>query len=103
MARSLFDFTSSKSTEELNDIVMKFMIANEFVLSLHKGEELYKKEVAGGLVPPQFVKLQINGSNVHIEAFVQTLTGESGVTGIWGWAAKRPLKNSVNTLIEMLK
>jgi len=103
MARSTFDFTSSKSAEELNDIAMKYMITNGFALSLHNGEEVFKKEMAGGLVVPQFIKLQIDGSNVHIEAFIKSLIGESGVTGIWGYAAKKPLKNSVNTLIAMMK
>jgi len=103
MARSTFDFTSGKSNEDLNSIAPNFLTSNGFTLSTHNGEELFSKEVAGGLVPPQFIKLQIDGNSVHIEAFIKTLTGESGVTGIWGFASKRPLKKKVDELIERLK
>ena len=103
MARSVFDFTSSKNEEELNEIAKKMLLSNGFEFTLHNGEEIFKKETAGGMVVPQFIKLEIKGNKVHIQAFIKSLIGESPLTGIWGIAAKKPLKNFVEQLMALLK
>jgi len=103
MSRSVYDFTSSRSEEELKTFVDNFPLTSGFKLANVKGEMMFRKGEDIGMLPPQFIKIEINGNNVHIEAFVKTILGESQLTGIFGIAAKKPLKNTVETIMQTLK
>ena len=99
--RSMFDFTSPKS-EDLAPIADKFLTEAGFKLSDYNGEKVYQKGELVGMLPPQFIKLQIDGNKVHMEAFVKNITGESDLKGIFGIAAKKPLKTTVEALIKAI-
>jgi len=102
MARSTFDFTSSKS-EDLAQIADKFLTEAGFKFTDYNGEKVYQKGELVGMLPPQFIKLNIDGNKVNMEAFVKNITGESDLKGIFGIAAKKPLQNTVNALIKAME
>ena len=105
MSRSTFEFTvPSKTPDEIMEAAGKFLTSNDFTLKDVKGESLYQrgKDIGEGMLPPQRITLAVADNKVKLEAFVVNITGEAHLKGIFGIAAKRPLKKTVDELINAL-
>ncbi|MCL2840999.1 MAG: hypothetical protein FWE05_09540 [Defluviitaleaceae bacterium] len=109
MARYVSNFQSTKTDEEIHEIVVQFMMNAKFMQTLYKGETVWKKGLSDLLTAPQYIKVTTSNSNVQLEAFITTafLPGiwvkERDLTGIYGIAIKKALKDKVLKLELLIK
>ncbi len=107
MARTISDFQSTRTDEQVQQIVMDFMGKEGFKYTTVKGEPVWKKGV-GMMAAPQFMKVECKNGHVHIEAWVKmallpgVYVGEMALKGFVAIAVKKPLQNRVNTLTAIL-
>ncbi len=107
MARYQNSFVSSKSPEEIQQVLTKFCEMEGFKFVTYKGEQVYKKG-SGIMTGPQFVKVTVNGNQILLEAWIKyallpgVYVGEMGITGAMGFALKSILKTRVERLLVSL-
>ncbi len=107
MARHVVDFQVNRPDEEIRQIVTDYMSRAGFNYTTYKNEQLWKKGV-GMMAAPQFMKVNFQNGQVHIEAWLKYVilpgvyVGEMGVKGFWGWAIKKVLKERVEMLVSIL-
>ena len=106
--RFVADFTANQTDEAIQYIVTDFLTREGFVYTDYKGELVWKKGT-GMLTAPQFVKVLFQNGQVHLEAWLKqailpgVYCGEMGLTGVYGFAIKKVLKERVDTLIGYLQ
>ena len=110
MSRYIKEYKISGSAESLRNFASQFFISNGFVYKEYHGEQVYQKG-SGLMVGPKFVRVDINESVIHFEAWVKfavlpgVYSGEMDLEGTAGIATKKPLKtimtNFENQLLQM--
>ncbi len=107
MKRYALDLQTGRPDDQIRQIVTDYMSREGFTYTTYKGEELWKKGV-GMMAAPQFMKVNFQNGQVHIEAWLKYVIlpgvycGEMGLKGFWGWAVKKTLKQRVDTLVSIL-
>lgn len=107
MARHVVDLQVNRPDDQIRQIVTDYLTKEGFNYTTYKGEQLWKKGV-GMMTAPQFMKVNFQNGQVHIEAWLKYVLvpgvyfGEMGVKGFYAIAVKKPLKNRVDTLIAIL-
>ncbi|MCX7833797.1 MAG: hypothetical protein N2490_06275 [Ignavibacteria bacterium] len=100
MSRFIKDYETNKTPEVLENIINEFFKKEGFKNYIIKNEEVWKKGM-GLLMGPQIMKVKINGSKVHLEAWVKfallpgIYVGEMGTTGVIGALPKKLLKDKI--------
>ncbi len=107
MARFIKDYETNKSPETLEAIIKEFFQKERFEKYLDRNEEVWKKGM-GILTGPQLMKVEINGSKVHLEAWTKfailpgVYIGEFGTTGIIGALPKKLLRNKIELFEKVI-
>lgn len=107
MARHVVDFQSARPDDQIRQIVTDYMSKEGFSYTTYKGEEVWKKGV-GLLTAPQFMKVNFQNGQVHVEAWIKyallpgVYVGEMDLKGFTAIAVKKPLKARVETLTKIL-
>ncbi len=107
MARYQNSFVSSKSPEEIQQVLTKFCEMEGFKFVTYKGEQVYKKG-SGIMTAPQFVKVSVNGNQIFLEAWLKSAllpgvyVGEMGLDGFAAAVPKSMLKTRVERLLASL-
>lgn len=101
-------FTINQPEEFVQFILNDFFAKEGFTLTDYNGERVWKKGV-GMLTAPQFIKVDYQNGQVHLEAWMKyailpgVYCGEMGLTGFWGFAVKKVLRDRVDALIYLLQ
>lgn len=107
MSRFVTDFTANRPDDQIRQVVTSYLTQEGFTYTTYKGEEVWKKGV-GLLAAPQFLKVNFQNSQVHIEAWIKyallpgVYVGEMGLSGFVAVAVKKPLKARVDALTGIL-
>ena len=107
MARFTTDFQVNTADETIHYIVNDYLTREGFLYTNYNGEDVWKKG-KGLMTAPQFIKVQYQNGQVHLEAWLKyailpgVYCGEMGLTGFMGFAVKETLTARVNTLIQAL-
>ena len=107
MPRFITDFPVNATDETIHYIVNDYLTREGFVYTNYNGEDVWKKG-KGLMAAPQFIKVQYQNGQIHLEAWMKyallpgVYCGEMGLTGFMGWGMKEILKGRVNTLIQAL-
>lgn len=105
--RFVADFQTNQTDEAIQYIVTDFLTREGFVYTDYKGELVWKKGT-GMLTAPQFIKVWSQNGYVHLEAWLKqailpgVYCGEMGLTGFYGFAIKKVLKDRVDMLTSFL-
>jgi len=108
MARYINEFMSGGNDNDLNFIVQDYLTKEGFTVTNINGENVWKKG-SGWVASPQYIKVNVFQSRVHIEAWCKyallpgVYVGEFGITGFFLWAIKALLKDRVVALENFLK
>lgn len=80
-----------------------FLVSEGFTKVQHNGEIVFKKGM-GVLTAPQFIKMEIHGEQIQLQAWIKyallpgVYIGEMGVTGFFAWLPKKKLKDRVDAI-----
>lgn len=102
MARYIRDITLNKPDDFVQFIMNDFLQKNQFKPGEWKGEPAYR---AGNAMVEgvRFLKWSYQNGTFHLEAWLQgTMGGEWDLEGVVGIAMKKPYKNSLEQLFEVL-
>lgn len=107
MARFIKDYETNKSPETLQKIIDEFFQKEGFKKYIDRNEEVWKKGM-GILIGPQIMKVVIDGSKVHLEAWTKfailpgVYAGELGVTGFIGGLPKKLLRDKIELFEKVI-
>lgn len=105
--RFVTDFAVPHQADLIQFVAEDFFAKEGFTLIDYKGEMVWKKGI-GMLSAPQYIKLNYQDGQVHLEAWLKyallpgVYCGEMGLDGFWGFAIKDMLRKKVNTLMALL-
>jgi hypothetical protein len=108
MPRYVNELAISKSPEESDAIIQRYLSGEGFRLKTRRDGEEYWQKGGGWVSAPQFVNTTVRGNAVKIEAWIKfawlpgLYSGEMDLTGFFGFAIKSALKRKVTELEKLL-
>jgi hypothetical protein len=107
MARYQNVVISKRGAAEVEAIAENFLTAEGFKKVPYGGETVWKKG-QGWVAAPQFIKLEANGNQITVTAWLKfallpgIYVGEMGTTGFFGFAIKQALRKRVARFESLL-